>query len=421
MKRKIVLVVAIITVLASSLIGVQAAKKVKLNKSKATIKVGQTVSLKVKKTKKKVKWKSSNKNVATVSKRGKVKGKKVGKATIIAKVGKKNLKCKITVICNAVAQPQPQHLPKTQQPTTRPQETSTEEEVNPADWDYEFLASGTVMITGYKGTKTEVTFPSEIEGQLVTVIKGNLKSDSYGINVTNLSYGSLKKVIIPNSIVDIKEYSFKFCNNLEEIVLSNRIIELPRGIFEKCSELKKVDMPSKLKCIGDYAFEDCSNLINISIPSSVTSIGSSAFSNCKKLTSIKLPSGLKGLWATDFIEMGHGGVYMFSGCENLTSVEIPSGITTIPNNMFEGCKNLSYVSIPDTVTEIGAGAFKDCTSLKTIVIPSSVICIYAQNRDNANPSYYQNAFWSGTLIKGKANSYVQTYANEWGLRFQAIN
>ena len=74
-----------------------AAKKAKLNKTKATVYVGKSVQLKVNNNKKKVKWSTSNKKVAIVSKKGKVKGKKVGKATITAKIGKKKYKCKITV------------------------------------------------------------------------------------------------------------------------------------------------------------------------------------------------------------------------------------------------------------------------------------------------------------------------------------
>lgn len=73
------------------------AAKVKISKKKATLTIGKTLKLKVKKTKKKVKWSSSNKNVATVSKKGKVKAKGTGKATITAKVGKKKLRCKVTV------------------------------------------------------------------------------------------------------------------------------------------------------------------------------------------------------------------------------------------------------------------------------------------------------------------------------------
>ena len=95
-QAKKILAVVLALVLSISLLpatGVSAAsKKVKLNKTKATIYVGKTVTLKVKNTKKKVKWSTSNKKVATVTKKGKVKGKKAGKATITAKVGKKKIK-----------------------------------------------------------------------------------------------------------------------------------------------------------------------------------------------------------------------------------------------------------------------------------------------------------------------------------------
>lgn len=74
-----------------------AAGKVKISKTKATIVVGSTLQLKVQNNKKKIKWATSNKKVATVSKKGKVKAKKKGKATITAKIGKKSYKCKVTV------------------------------------------------------------------------------------------------------------------------------------------------------------------------------------------------------------------------------------------------------------------------------------------------------------------------------------
>jgi len=73
------------------------AKAIKLNKKTVYLAPKMTVKLKVKGTKKKVTWKSSNKKVATVSKKGKVKAKKTGKVTITAKVKGKKLKCKIIV------------------------------------------------------------------------------------------------------------------------------------------------------------------------------------------------------------------------------------------------------------------------------------------------------------------------------------
>lgn len=75
---------------------VQAAS-VKLSKSSLTLYVGKSSTLKVTGTKSKVKWSSSNKNIATVTSKGKVTAKMAGAATISANVGKKTLKCKITV------------------------------------------------------------------------------------------------------------------------------------------------------------------------------------------------------------------------------------------------------------------------------------------------------------------------------------
>lgn len=72
-------------------------KKVKLNKKKVTLTVGRQVRLKLKNNKKKVKWSSNKKKIATVSKKGVVKAKKKGTARITAKVGKKKYTCKVTV------------------------------------------------------------------------------------------------------------------------------------------------------------------------------------------------------------------------------------------------------------------------------------------------------------------------------------
>lgn len=77
--------------------GAQAAGKMKLNKKKATIEVGQKVKLKLKHAKGKVTWKSSKKKVASVTKKGVVAGKKAGTAKITAKCKGKKFSCKVTV------------------------------------------------------------------------------------------------------------------------------------------------------------------------------------------------------------------------------------------------------------------------------------------------------------------------------------
>ena len=99
--KKILAVLLTFTMVVTLLPMAQTSAKARtgLNRRNVTIYVGKTVHLKVKykRTKKNVKWKSTNKKVATVSNKGKVKGKKVGKATIIARVGNKTYKCRVIV------------------------------------------------------------------------------------------------------------------------------------------------------------------------------------------------------------------------------------------------------------------------------------------------------------------------------------
>ena len=73
--------------MANGLVFNVSAASPKLNKKKVTITVGKTVKLKVKKNKakKKVKWKSANKKIVKVTKKGKIKGIKPGKTVVNCK------------------------------------------------------------------------------------------------------------------------------------------------------------------------------------------------------------------------------------------------------------------------------------------------------------------------------------------------
>jgi len=71
---------------------------VKMEKTKVTCTAKERFSLKVKGTSKKATWTSSNKSIATVTKKGgNVVTKRAGRVTITAKVGSKKVKCKATV------------------------------------------------------------------------------------------------------------------------------------------------------------------------------------------------------------------------------------------------------------------------------------------------------------------------------------
>lgn len=71
---------------------------VRFASTSANVYYGSTTTLKLLNNTKKVTWSTSNKAVATVSSKGVVTGKGLGRCTITAKIGSKSYKCKVTCI-----------------------------------------------------------------------------------------------------------------------------------------------------------------------------------------------------------------------------------------------------------------------------------------------------------------------------------
>ena len=98
MKRMFTICLSMLLILVLALpVDAKAATNVHLNKTKTTLYVGQSTTLKLSGAKVK-KWKSNDKNIATVNKNGKVTAKKKGTTTIVATTKNgKTYKCKVTV------------------------------------------------------------------------------------------------------------------------------------------------------------------------------------------------------------------------------------------------------------------------------------------------------------------------------------
>ncbi len=103
MKRISKKIISIMCVMCLALLSTSygASGSPKLNKTKKTIRVGNSFTLRVKNTSKKVKWSVNNSKVLRIKSTGKYKatftGVKKGSTTITAKVKGKKLKCKVTV------------------------------------------------------------------------------------------------------------------------------------------------------------------------------------------------------------------------------------------------------------------------------------------------------------------------------------
>lgn len=273
-------IVLILTMLTG--MNTNAAVKNKLNKTKVTIRVGQTVKLKVKKNKKKVKWSSKNKKVATVTKKGKVKGKKEGKTYIIAKVGKKKYRCRIIVkkkksvkpveTTKSVETTKPDETTKPNVPeqTTKPEVPTTEpSKPEPSMNDFGYSSSGsTVTINQYKGKSATVVIPAEIAGKKVVSISEAAfqESDYSAVRITS--------VVIPETVVRIERLGFANCKFLKSIeIKGNGLKSIGNQAFDQCSSLQSVKLPGTVQTIGEFAFAGCSAMSSINVPADLVSVG----------------------------------------------------------------------------------------------------------------------------------------------------
>lgn len=102
-RRVLTLFMALVMLFTVLTVPAAAKSKVKLSKTKVTITKGKSVTLKLSGTSKKAKWYVSGKKVVTIKTKGKkrhkavIKARKAGKCYVKVKVGKKILKCKVTV------------------------------------------------------------------------------------------------------------------------------------------------------------------------------------------------------------------------------------------------------------------------------------------------------------------------------------
>ena len=144
-------------------------------------------------------------------------------------------------------------------------------------WMYE---EGTMAITGYEGTATEVNIPSTINGIAVTLIH----KSAFG------GHSKITKVSIPSTVKTIGLEAFYGCTNLKSITIPNSVTQIGLFAFEECTSLTSVSIPNSVTEICDDAFYGCTSLTSVSIPNSVTYIGWSAFYGCTSLTSITIPN-----------------------------------------------------------------------------------------------------------------------------------
>ena len=422
-KKILVVLTAMIISLCAVFVTVDAATKVKLTKKSVAMYEGDSIFLKVKGTKSKIKWSSKNKKVAVVTKKGKVKAVKKGRTVIYAKFRKKVLKCKITVnekitnkdvikndnkdaVVNETTTKEAitKEAVKEEVTTKRPSDngTDSEEETNNnitiGKWVVMDL-DGRYAIEGYHGSDKEITVPNELNGVKVWLID----SDAFMDNM------DVEKVVVSYGIQIVRSSAFEGCDYLKTVVLPESVTGIGDRAFKNCYELESVNVPSGVETIGEETFMGCSSLTSIQLPDDLEEIDSSAF-NGSGITNIVIPDKVTAILSKTFMN-----------CKNLESVTLGNKTRAIGFLSFENCSNLKNIVLPETLEKIGMRAFAGCTSLESVTVYAGEVDILKDVWiKNPNYSRGEEPIPLECTIIGVKGSLVEAYAMEYGLKFEEI-
>ena len=218
-----------------------------------------------------------------------------------------------------------------------------------AELRYELAYDGSAfyaVITGYTGTASELTIPSEIGGHVVKSIGESAFQ----------SCKTLKSVKFPDSLTELGKFAFFNCTGLTSVTIPAGVTHIPLGAFDGCKNLTEVTLPDGLTGLDSYAFSGCKKLKQVTIPEGVKFIGHNTFYDCSALTEITVPASVTLIGNDAFLD-----------CSGLKAVTLQEGLTTIGYRAFMQCKALKSVKLPASITSIDDYAFMDCTGLSEIV------------------------------------------------------
>lgn len=381
---------------------VPAQAALRLNKTALSLTEGQSAALKLNGTNKKIIWRSSNKAVAVVTKKGKVTAKTPGKAVITASAGKKVRKCTVTVTTNYAKY-----------------------------YEYQIKYDKVTINKLLRISETELTIPDTIEGCPVTELSDGLFENCDGLEKITLPSGitrigasmfagchQLREIVCSGSISSIGARAFYECNALEKLPDLSAVETIDAETFYNCDALSTLPVALNLKSIGDYAFYDCDKLLTFFGSDSLSAIGRCAFKGCDALLGT---SGCKNVLTigeecfadcrqlgtvsvgNKLTTLGNG---CFSGCEKLGSVHLSSLLSAIPDRCFYNCYALSNVTVPISVTRIGNMAFYNCIKLSILTFPGTGITSIAADSFAGVPFSSLQVWYRATA---DASSYLETW------------
>jgi len=138
------------------------------------------------------------------------------------------------------------------------------------------------------------TYSISRDGTITFYGSGEIKLPS-GVN-------GFSKVVFDedSNITCIGEKCFIDCDLITQVILPDTVVEIKDEAFNTCEDLEYVYLPEGLQRIGQEAFDICDELAYVYVPDSVTHMSVYAFDDCPRLI-ISIPSHLEGFDAQNYV------------------------------------------------------------------------------------------------------------------------
>lgn len=209
----------------------------------------------------------------------------------------------------------------------------------------------------------------------------------------------VRRITIPDSIVNLESNPFPKCTSLEEI--SGKYSTPDKRCLIKDGKLlsfaaKGITMysfSSEVKEVADRVFWGLSSIEELSFSADTHTFGEMTFEDCTSLRRVTLEN--QGAGVTQL------GALLFQQCSSLSEFDISkaNNLTELPTRLFYGCSSLRQFTVPESIEVIRNQAFIFCSYL------FSVYCLPIDP-----PLLYSTYSGESDVFRGTPNS-MKIYVN----------
>lgn len=252
--------------------------------------------------------------------------------------------------------------------------------------------------------KLDLTNANIVEGgtpyyysQQPNYTKNNILND-----FTFYSCKSLKELILPKTITEIKPFAINNCENLESVKMYESVKYIRRTSLSLNRKLKNLNLSPAIEIIEEYAFANAA-FESIILPKGIKFIAEGVFFACPNLKDIQFPGSITSINDN-----------AFSLCKNLKTIILPNSVTIVGNSAFRECTNITSVTFGNKVTSIGISAFNDCNNISEIICKNPTPPAIRSTMLYVDPTFTRDVFKNAKVYIPKG--YYEKYYTSQGWR-----